>query len=69
MHERGIDGSTEFPKPWNDETVRAADIVITMGCGGACPVDLAGVRPIRDEIERRVRNLLDGIGLAVPAGG
>ncbi|SCG74637.1 arsenate reductase ArsC [Micromonospora coxensis] len=76
MAERGIDISEEFPKPWTDEVVRAADVVVTMGCGDACPVfpgtryenwdlddpaglDLAGVRPIRDEIERRVRRLLD----------
>ncbi|MEE9963924.1 MAG: arsenate reductase ArsC [Propionicimonas sp.] len=38
MAERGIDIATEFPKPWTDETVRAADVVITMGCGDACPV-------------------------------
>ena len=37
MAERGIDISNEFPKPWTDETVRAADVVITMGCGDACP--------------------------------
>ncbi|MBW0093096.1 arsenate reductase ArsC [Pseudonocardia sp. KRD-184] len=75
MAERGIDISAEYPKPWTDEIVRAADVVITMGCGDACPVfpgrryeewvldDPAGltvddVRPIRDEIERRVRVLL-----------
>jgi arsenate reductase len=75
MAERGIDISGEFPKPWTDEVVRAADVVITMGCGDACPVfpgrryeewvldDPAGlgveaVRPIRDEIEQRVRRLL-----------
>ncbi|MBW0118290.1 arsenate reductase ArsC [Pseudonocardia abyssalis] len=75
MAERGIDISAEYPKPWTDEIVRAADAVITMGCGDACPVfpgrryeewvldDPAGlavddVRPIRDEIERRVRVLL-----------
>jgi protein-tyrosine-phosphatase len=78
MAERGIDISAEFPKPWTDEVVRAADVVITMGCGDACPVfpgkryldwtldDPAGlaaadVRPIRDEIERRVRGLLDDL--------
>ena len=83
MAERGIDISKEFPKPWTDETVRAADVVITMGCGDACPIfpgkryeewvledpagqDLAAVRPIRDEIERRVRTLLDE--LSVPVG-
>lgn len=38
MAERGIDIAGEFPKPWTDETVRAADVVITMGCGDACPV-------------------------------
>ncbi|WP_088319277.1 arsenate reductase ArsC [Kineosporia sp. R_H_3] len=38
MRERGIDISAEFPKPWTDETVRAADVVITMGCGDACPI-------------------------------
>ncbi len=38
MAERGIDISGEYPKPWTDETVRAADVVITMGCGDACPI-------------------------------
>jgi arsenate reductase len=82
MSERGIDISQEFPKPWTDETVRAADVVITMGCGDACPLfpgkryeewllddpaglDVEHVRPVRDEIERRVRNLLSELG--VPA--
>ncbi|WP_431906361.1 arsenate reductase ArsC [Micromonospora carbonacea] len=86
MAERGVDISGEFPKPWTDEIVRAADIVVTMGCGDACPVfpgtryeswdlddpaglDVAGVRPIRDDIERRVRLLLDQLGVAPePAG-
>ena len=80
MAECGIDISEEFPKPWTDETVRAADVVITMGCGDACPVfpgkryeewvlddpagwDVPGVRPVRDEIERRVRNLLGELEL------
>jgi arsenate reductase (thioredoxin) len=84
MAERGIDISTEYPKPWTDEVVRAADVVVTMGCGDACPIfpgtryenwdldDPSGlavenVRPIRDEIERRVRTLLDE--LAVPVTG
>jgi arsenate reductase (thioredoxin) len=82
MRERGIDISREHPKPWTDEVVRAADVVVTMGCGDACPVfpgkryedwvleDPAGlsledVRPIRDEIEGRVRHLLQR--LDVPA--
>ena len=38
MTEIGIDISEEFPKPLTDEVVRAADVVITMGCGDACPV-------------------------------
>jgi arsenate reductase (thioredoxin) len=83
MAERGIDISGEYPKPWTDEVVRAADVVVTMGCGDACPVfpgtryenwelddpagqDVDAVRPIRDEIERRVRRLLDE--LQTPAG-
>ena len=82
MRERGIDISGEYPKPWTDEVVRAADVVVTMGCGDACPVfpgrryedwvlddpaglDVDDVRPIRDEIERRVRRLL--AELEVPA--
>ena len=38
MAEAGIDISREFPKPWTDEFVQAADIVVTMGCGDACPL-------------------------------
>ncbi|QFG03029.1 arsenate-mycothiol transferase ArsC [Tepidiforma bonchosmolovskayae] len=38
LAERGIDLSEEFPKPLSDEVVRAADVVITMGCGDACPI-------------------------------
>jgi protein-tyrosine-phosphatase len=38
MAEVGIDISGEYPKPWTDEIVRAADVVVTMGCGDACPV-------------------------------
>ncbi|MDQ0371779.1 arsenate reductase ArsC [Cellulomonas humilata] len=38
MAERGIDITSEYPKPWTDEVVRAADVVITMGCGDACPI-------------------------------
>jgi len=82
MSEVGIDITGELPKPWTDEILRAVDVVITMGCGDACPIfpgkryedweldDPAGqpldqVRPIRDEIERRVRALL--AELQVPA--
>src|SRR5215471_12199061 len=38
MAEVGIDISAEFPKPWTDECLLAADVVITMGCGDACPL-------------------------------
>jgi arsenate reductase len=38
MADVGIDIATEVPKPWTDEIVRAADVVITMGCGDACPL-------------------------------
>jgi protein-tyrosine-phosphatase len=87
MGELGIDMSREFPKPVTDEVVRAADVVITMGCGDACPVypgkryldwdvdDPAGqrieaVRPIRDDIRRRVESLLMEMSvLELPVGG
>jgi protein-tyrosine-phosphatase len=76
MAEVGIDISAERPTLLRDDAVRAADVVITMGCGDACPVfpgiryedwdlpdpsgrSLDDVRPIRDEIDRRVRALLD----------
>ncbi|MGH2556808.1 MAG: arsenate reductase ArsC [Actinomycetota bacterium] len=76
MAEWEIDLSNEFPKPLTDEVVRDADVVITMGCGDACPIypgkryldwdlpdpagkQVEGVRPIRDEIDRRVRQLLE----------
>jgi arsenate reductase (thioredoxin) len=75
MAELGIDLSREVPTKLSDDDVHAADVVITMGCGDACPVfpgkryldwrldDPAGlapeqVRPIRDDIDRRVRELL-----------
>jgi arsenate reductase (thioredoxin) len=38
MAEVGIDLASEFPKPWTDEVVRAADVIVTMGCGDACPI-------------------------------
>jgi arsenate reductase (thioredoxin) len=43
MAEVGIDIAREFPKPWTEEAVRAADVVVTMGCGDACPF-FAGTR-------------------------
>ena len=38
LDERGLDVSKEFPKPLTDEAARSADVIITMGCGDACPV-------------------------------
>lgn len=38
MAEVGIDISSEFPKPWTDEVVQAANVVVTMGCGDSCPI-------------------------------
>ncbi len=38
MAEVGIDIGSEFPKPWTDEIVHAADVIVTMGCGDACPI-------------------------------
>jgi arsenate reductase (thioredoxin) len=84
MAEVGIDITGEHPKRWTGEIVQAADVVITMGCGDACPVfpgiryedweleDPAGqgveaVRPIRDEIERRVRALLASLDVPTSA--
>jgi protein-tyrosine-phosphatase len=75
MAERGLDVSTDRPKGLREDDVREADVVITMGCGDACPVvpgtryldwdlpdpagkSIAEVRPIRDDIERRVLDLL-----------
>jgi protein-tyrosine-phosphatase len=83
MQELGLDLSHEFPKPLTGDAVRAADVVVTMGCGDACPVypgiryldwdleDPAGqtideVRPIRDEIDRRVRQLVAEVLAAPP---
>ena len=37
MAEKGIDITGEYPKPWTEERIRAADVVITMGCGDTCP--------------------------------
>ena len=75
MAERGLDVSTARPKGLREDDVREADVVITMGCGDACPVvpgtryldwdlpdpagkPIAEIRPIRDDIERRVLDLL-----------
>ncbi|WP_067964125.1 arsenate reductase ArsC [Nocardiopsis trehalosi] len=82
MAELGIDIAAERPKVLTTDAVEASDVVITMGCGDACPIfpgkryldwrldDPAGqgidaVRPIRDDIRRRVEGLLAELG--VPA--
>lgn len=81
MGEVGIDIRGEQPRAWSTEDIRAADVVVTMGCGDACPVfpgrryldwelddpsgqTAEGVRPIRDEIESRVRRLIADLDLA-----
>ena len=80
MAEKGIDITAEHHKRWTNDMVEAADVVVTMGCGDACPFipgrryedwtlpDPAGqlvdaVRPVRDEIEARVRDLLISLGI------
>ena len=80
MAEKGIDIATEQPKRCTPDMLEAVDVVVTMGCGDACPVlpgrrydewvlpDPAGksldaVRPVRDEIEQRVRKLLTELGV------
>jgi len=80
LDEVGVPIGGEFPKPLTDEVVRAADVVVTMGCGDACPVypgrryldweledpadlPLARVREIRDDIEGRVRTLIDDLAV------
>jgi protein-tyrosine-phosphatase len=81
MREVDVDLSQEHPKPLRNDVIEGADVVVTMGCGDACPVfpgrryldwelpDPAGlglddVRPIRDEIDRRVRALLEELNNA-----
>ncbi len=78
MAERGVDIAAATPQVWTDAMVRRADVVVTMGCGDACPIypgtryedwdlaDPAGqplevVRGVRDDIELRVRTLLDDV--------
>ena len=68
MEELGVDMGEEFPKPLTDEVVRAADVVITMGCGDACPIypgkryeDWELEDPAEKDLEtvRRIRDDLD----------
>jgi protein-tyrosine-phosphatase len=85
MREKGIDITAERPQKLTDEMALSADVVVTMGCGDACPiypgkqyvdwelVDPAGkqiedVRPIRDDVERSVSELIDEL-LAVTNEG
>ncbi|MFK0220906.1 arsenate reductase ArsC [Streptomyces vinaceus] len=80
MREADIDISAETPKVLTAEAVQSSDVVITMGCGDACPYfpgkryldwqladpagrGVAAVRPIRDEIEGRIRSLLTELGI------
>jgi arsenate reductase (thioredoxin) len=80
MAERGLDVAAARPRGLRDDDLRDADVVITMGCGDACPVvpatryldwelpdpagrPLAQIRPIRDDIERRVLDLLRELSL------
>jgi len=82
MAEVGIDIAGKTPKLLTVDAVRESDVVITMGCGDACPIfpgkryedweledpagrDVDAVRPIRDEIERRVRGLLASLDVRV----
>jgi protein-tyrosine-phosphatase len=68
LEELGVDMSEAFPKPLTDEVVRAADVVITMGCGDACPIypgkkyeDWALDDPAGQDLEsvRRIRDEID----------
>ena len=78
MAELGVDITSQRPKVLSNEAVRDSDVVITMGCGDACPVypgkqyldwelddpagqDLAAVREIRNEINRRVLGLVESL--------
>lgn len=82
MAEVGIDISGERPKAWTRAVLDGVEVVVTMGCGDACPVipgkryedweiadpadkSLDDVRPIRDEIADRVRDLLHRLGIEV----
>jgi len=73
MAEVGIDISREFPKAWTEEAVQAADVVVTMGCGDACPLfggkryeDWVLADPFGKSVEE-VRPVRDEIGHRVGA--
>ena len=78
MAEAGIDITTAHPKILTTEAVQDSDVVITMGCGDACPffpgkryedwelddpagADIVAVRTIRDEIKRRIEDLINSL--------
>ncbi len=82
MDELGIDLRSETPKPLTRELAEWADVVVTMGCGDACPIfpgkryedweltdpfgkSVEEVRPIRDDIGRRVSQLLERLGVPI----
>jgi arsenate reductase len=82
MREVGIDITDQTPTKLTWDAAQASNVIVTMGCGDACPVfpgkryedwklnDLAGlgvdaVRPIRDDIEQRVRALLDDLTVPI----
>lgn len=67
LHERGLDTAKEFPKPLTDDDARAADVVVTMGCGDTCPY-YPGKRYLDWDLEdpaglpvERVRPIIDDI--------
>lgn len=83
MAEEGIDISAQRPKVLTTDSVRASDVVVTMGCGDACPIfpgkryedweledpagkDIETVRHVRDDIRRRVENLISELLPAEP---
>ncbi len=73
MAEVGIDLSSAVPKPWTDDVIRAADVIVTMGCGDSCPV-LPGKRYLDWEVGdpaglpvEAVRSIRDEIGGRVHA--
>lgn len=78
MAEVGIDIVHNVPQRWTNDMLEQVDVVVTMGCGDACPVvpgtryvdwqladphgqGIEAVRPIRDEIESKVRDLIAGL--------
>lgn len=76
MAEIGVDLAREFPKPLTDDVVRAADVVVTMGCGDACPIypgkryvdwELADPAATSLDDVRAIRDEIDGLVQALLA--